>query len=121
MKDQLLKLVTAIQRIKADPEFDDRILLQLLLEEITAIAVGDRQQSDATKWQPIETAPKDGTPILGWAEGVTATVYWYKGRTESWWQLAVVGSFCDDGEWVPELWRELPESPFAEHCRHHSE
>ena len=31
---------------------------------------------ETTAWQPIETAPKDGTPILSWDGGAFAVVVW---------------------------------------------
>lgn len=69
-------------------------------------------------WQPMDTAPKD-RPILGRADGVCAVVEWYAhiGGTyhrngilvDGWWQLCVVGTHADDGEWTPLEWMEIPE------------
>lgn len=66
------------------------------------------------EWQPIETAPKDGTAILGFADGQQTTVRWRaakrKGDSE-YWDLVVCGSYAEDGEWWPTRWRPLPEPP----------
>lgn len=65
-------------------------------------------------WQPIETAPKDGTPILTFAP-VTGADYiligaWIPedepGETED------GGTWRDDGE-TPTHWMPLPEPPEA--------
>ena len=58
------------------------------------------------EWQPIETAPKDGTPILGFADGKQAIVEWLE-----YWKLCVWGSFADDGKWWPTHWMPLPPPP----------
>ena len=64
-----------------------------------------------TKWQPIETAPKDGTHILGYADGEMTVVYWF---SEECWQITVSGLHADDGEWWPTHWMLLPEAPKTE-------
>ena len=69
----------------------------------------------SSEWQPIETAPRDGKPILGWCkwEEAAAVVYWhaaYRG-SERWWNLLVCGSHAEDGEWTPTHWMPLPEPP----------
>lgn len=67
-------------------------------------------------WQPIATAPKDGTPILGawcWAPGdhwMITTLVWTEGggwfeRLTAWHRL----SHC-----VPKYWMPLPEPPTVE-------
>lgn len=38
-------------------------------------------------WQPIATAPKDGTPVLTWADGGVAVAEWLP--------------LGDAGEWIP--------------------
>lgn len=70
-----------------------------------------------SQWQPIETAPKDGTPILGFSDGVMTTVFWENNSsprrwTEGGWKLCVGFHYdSDDGEWWPEYWQPLPEGP----------
>ena len=61
-------------------------------------------------WQGIETAPTDGTRILGYADGDYAAVYW----TGDYWNLCVCGAYAEDGEWTPTHWQPLPDEPNAE-------
>lgn len=63
-------------------------------------------------WQPITTAPKDGTPILGCAEGTITVVRWFS--MGEYWNLEVTGAGAEDGEWNPTHWRPLPEPPKTE-------
>lgn len=65
------------------------------------------------EWEAIETAPKDGTPILGFAEEETTTVFWL--REGECWCLCVSGAFAEDGEWTPTHWQPLPERPRKGH------
>jgi hypothetical protein len=87
----------------------------------------DGVKNDTNKWQPIETAPKDGTPILGFAKcevynkisavGVMATVAWFEDSFEKnggYWDLCATGTYADDGKWYPELWMPLPQEPDLE-------
>ena len=62
-------------------------------------------------WQPIETAPKDGTPILGYSDvyGDMAVVHWHA-KT---WRLLVSGDYAEDDEWFPDQW--APISPPETH------
>jgi hypothetical protein len=66
-----------------------------------------------SEWQPIKTAPKDGTPILIWhqSEG-THMVQWeevtnderQKGWCDGWYDI---GTFC----YLATHWMPLPEPP----------
>ncbi len=69
---------------------------------------------DGMKWQPIETAPQDGTHVLGWAEGSFAVVNF---AHDTWW-LSEVGSFAEDGSWYPTHWMPLPDPPAARETGH---
>jgi hypothetical protein len=68
------------------------------------------------KWQPIETAPKDGTfIILGGPSGVQSTplrahiARWYPAyRPLNPWQTHDNDAFTDDGE-PPTCWLPLPD------------
>lgn len=67
--------------------------------------------SEKMTWQPIETAPKDGTRILSYSdqEGVQCISWWRDGDT-SW------SEWCSpDGYTVfdPTHWMPLPEPPRA--------
>ena len=59
------------------------------------------------KWRLIETAPKDGTPVLGYAGGDITTVKW----GNNYWTLCECGAYAEDGEWWPTHWIPLPEGP----------
>jgi hypothetical protein len=65
-------------------------------------------------WQPIESAPKDGTAILGaakdrevWAQ---TTVRW-ENDGDGYWGLVEIGANAEDSEWWPTHWLPLPEPP----------
>jgi hypothetical protein len=53
-----------------------------------------------TRWQPIETAPKDGTDILVWEGGSVGTV-WFSQVFGEW-----LGPYPDFTHWMP-----LPDPP----------
>lgn len=58
-------------------------------------------------WQPIETAPKDGTRVLMHKAGVgkySTFVGWWNCRDESWRDISHL--FRDPSHWMP-----LPEPP----------
>jgi hypothetical protein len=59
----------------------------------------------AAGWQPIETAPKDGTAVLGWDKDEGSDVMHFR---EGLWMQRV-----DDACWVrtPTHWRPLPPPP----------
>lgn len=55
-------------------------------------------------WQPIETAPKDGTGILGWPivgrynEDMPAPIAW---DDEQWRMIAAEGETAEPTHWMP--------------------
>jgi hypothetical protein len=64
-----------------------------------------------TQWQPIETAPKDGTPILVYMEESIIEAEW---KYEQWWPVVLPSHGCgccshDNDE--PTHWMPLPEPP----------
>jgi hypothetical protein len=62
------------------------------------------------EWQLIETAPKDGTPVLGYHTGkmTMTTVYWGLWNE---WQLVESGTYPEDDDWLPTHWMPLPAPP----------
>lgn len=62
-------------------------------------------------WMPISTAPKDGTRIIGFADGEYATVQFSFG----YWNLCVAGTLATDSEWWPTHWMPLPVMPNVPH------
>lgn len=63
-----------------------------------------------TDWQPIETAPKDGTPILVWIDDHVAEVEWDEDGWIGVWE-DISSSSGDD---YPTHWMPLPEPPKVE-------
>lgn len=77
-----------------------------------ARALGDRPGADRAGWQPIETAPKDGTYILAWDGFGYGVVCWDPdlAGTEAPSQWALYNRFATDAL-VPTHWQPLPASP----------
>lgn len=67
---------------------------------------------EMTEWQPIETAPKDGSKILAWfADGDYSIIYW--GAYDGSWVQSLPGLGSDSG-YSPDTfihWMPLPEPP----------
>jgi hypothetical protein len=67
-------------------------------------------------WRPIESAPRDGTPVIGWVDsskglpsGVMYVVWWREGHDGRW-------CFFESGRGesysvYPSFWRPLPAPP----------
>jgi hypothetical protein len=65
--------------------------------------------------RPIEEAPKDGTPILGWMKGWMTACHWNSGYSvegavgmKPYWQLVVAGDFAEEDAWYPTHWLPMP-------------
>lgn len=58
-------------------------------------------------WQPISTAPKDGTPLLIWTEGAHLIHLFWKNDHWEW----LGGGRCPDGQYHMTHWMPLPEPP----------
>ncbi len=56
------------------------------------------------QWQPIETAPRDGTPLLVWDGDVPIIAYWHRAA----WRYSPKGYTCHPTHWMP-----LPPPPGA--------
>jgi hypothetical protein len=59
-----------------------------------------------TEWQPIETAPKDGTRVLGADHQAVEIIYWADGY---WYNQSVEISLWR--VFPPTHWMPLPEPP----------
>lgn len=67
-----------------------------------------RQAADERAWSDMESAPRDGTAVLGFANGVMATVHF--DVAGGYWHLCqcgACGSYADDCEWTPTHWTPL--------------
>ncbi len=78
---------------------DDRGALLRLFDALTAMT---SELDEPTGWRPIDSAPKDGTAILGWCEpyGIRL-LYWAMG---DYWSSS-------DSIYEPTHWQPLPEAP----------
>jgi hypothetical protein len=71
------------------------------------------------KWQPIEAAPKDGTEVIGWADGIVIVSYRYdendrnKLRGKMWLDNSYDDFSCGLASipYDPTHWMPLPKLP----------
>jgi len=60
-------------------------------------------------WQPIDTAPKNGTPILAWDGEVIAIIDWLSGFNE--WSVSHDAEGYAWQGYTPTHWLPLPKPP----------
>jgi len=87
----------------------DKELLEKLDRTIDKINAFSEAAANRTLWQDINIAPRDGTNILGFKEGIMATVRWL--REHEYWTLCVPGTFTLYHDWDPTHWMPLPPPP----------
>lgn len=95
------------QHIRARYDRDCERLAEEVLRYITKAAPAS-PLPEGGGWQDISTAPKDGTKVLGWADGDFTVVEWSPG---DYWTLSECGAYASDGEWWPTHWMPLPAAP----------
>jgi len=61
---------------------------------------------EAVGWQPIETAPKDGTRILAGSHGCRVSVHYWNSIEKGW-----MIDYADGLSWEPTHWTPLPHFP----------
>jgi hypothetical protein len=104
----------------AQADYEQRILSALATPPASSLSELDRLQSsnEASEWQPIETAPKDGTEFLA-NDGASTVVCWWRERDPEGyldgfpWRFAEIddGSVSENGYSVnhpPKLWMPMP-------------
>lgn len=110
MSRSLKDVAAEVQRCAYAWEHDARIIgnvtaveLRLLIRERDALITRLRAAEAQTAWQPIETAPRDGTWVLAWCGTSCEQITW---TDEDRWGT---------GEgWVrPTHWQPLPAAPEA--------
>ena len=63
-----------------------------------------------SKWQPIETAPRDETHVLVWTGGAMTTAKY--DLEFDWWEIVVPSEGYRESDCVsPTHWMPLPEPP----------
>ena len=83
----------------------------LLLRALKQREARVRELEAAQEWQPIETAPKDGTSVLI-SNGVSVGEAHYEEYAEGWfWAGGHSTDAVDYKVWTPTHWRPLPPPP----------
>lgn len=91
-----------------------RSVLESAISGMKAVETAIRAMKGGGGWQPIETAPKDGSRFLGWPchfdDGTRAAVTrWYEHPSVSGWITPELD--CGDYEFSPTHWMPLPDPP----------
>lgn len=73
--------------------------------EFARVAIAEVQ-----RWRPIETAPRDGTPIIAWDAPICGEAYFETGDKQWWWTNTGPGEYT--GRCIfPTQWQPLPAPP----------
>lgn len=92
-----------------------------VLSDVARALMAERK---ADKWQPIETAPKDGTPMLLIVAGYEPAVGRFLPGRNAWSYLdqeeieVFEGAGVTFGEWQPTHWMPLPPPPASKGASH---
>ena len=87
----------------------ERIVLRVPNQQINAQRLGTATEPEISmNWQPIETAPKDATVLIGDAGGVHVAFWWETTTGYSGW--TVCGPAPQE-QFNPTHWMPLPEPP----------
>lgn len=113
------KHITREYRTTTFGEHDARQILAALSPQGSEPAPAPAQQAVTDGWQPIETAPKDGTPVIAGYYGSQPAyeMHWRDG-SQNYWKLAG-WYFCDDDVLTskprdPEVWHPMLTTPPAQ-------
>jgi hypothetical protein len=81
-----------------------------------ALDLRDTRLTREQAWQPIETAPKDGTVILyaGTTDGIIHWVTCGRWNEDGWYEINLDYSDIHGHADYPMMWRPLPDPPQAE-------
>jgi hypothetical protein len=109
LRDAVRRMASSL----SENEFADHVLFGD--EDVTALECEImRLHGEIPSWQPIETAPRDGTSILGHDGEKTTSVFWQVLKNYplggEWW-LTVSGDYAACCDWTPTHWMPLPENP----------
>ena len=117
-----------------DKEEDRGKIIESLVTRLESRLIEVERLRALTNWQPIETAPRDGTHILGWVpsayngmvpfgeqqappdEWYCTSLYWHQDDTfpgVCGWRLSECGFENYNDECSPTHWMPLPEPPGA--------
>ena len=118
MTDLVQKLVGALEGFMS---LDRQCLRDIYGSEFLGSVDAALSEAKAGGWQPIETAPKDGTPILGWsieygARETRSDTYtpgspgFAQGLTDRWWYWEEPKHNWAS-RWNPTHWQPLPAPP----------
>jgi hypothetical protein len=85
------------------------------LREVTRLTAEVERLRAALQWQPIETAPRDGTPILAREKGAGPAVYmmcamWSGSELEGW-RIPGARGWTNARWFHPTHWMHLPPPP----------
>jgi hypothetical protein len=84
------------------------------LHDTARIIRGLLTEQNASEWQPIETAPKDGTHVWLW-NGYRRAIGWYKSYedgSDGWHRQSIIGEGLGRRDIDPEThWMPLPDPP----------
>lgn len=72
------------------------------------------ETEEASAWQPIESAPRDGFPFLGWCFAEYVICWWVSGKNGEGWTVGWETASGYDVGWTfvhPTLWAPLPPAP----------
>lgn len=95
--------------VNENPSDDVRRELLFAIEALQGVGGFDADDFEPTQWQPIETAPRDGTCILAWYEGVSVRPMVIRFMDGSW-----IGATFESGRNTvvdATHWMPLPEPP----------